>query len=404
MSRKAATFLIPLLVALTLILSAAFTDGTTPAFSATTETSDSFLGGDGGKISLDVRNVDLRDILSALAVNLGANIILLETKPVQIDFQMENITARQALELIVQGQGLAYLQNGNFIVVGEPGKLKGDFFNQMILVKFDLFYIPAQEISELLGELGIDQTNIMVDTNPRAIWIQGTAQSLQKVQQLIYAVDTEENQLSLDYKTLTTTHISPDRVVELLARVGIELKRYVELDNRLLVFDRELFPHWEPVQKLVQQLDGPAANEQKAFVYHLNNIVAGDAAARLNEFGFDEVKAITYNYDRLGKELLVICPPHLETRVRSALVSLDQTRQKIRVPVHTEKSENARTRVYAMRDLVSELSGVSLSDLHISRNLTGDSNNPEYVLWVEETPDKIQLVKDLIDEMKSSQG
>ena len=393
MSKKSAIFLITLLIALNLIL------GATPAFSTITATGGYLFGGDGGKISMDVRDADLRDILSALAVTMGVNIILLETKPEKIDFKVENITARQALELIVQQRGLAYLQNGNTIVVGEPGKLKDDFFNQMILVKFDLFYIPSHEISELLSELGIEQDNILVYTNPRAIWVQGTAQSLQKVQQLINAVDTQENRLSLDYKILATTHISTGRVVELLDQVGIELERYVELDNRLLVFDRELFPHWEPVQELVQQLDGPAANEHKAFVYHLKNIVAGDAAERLDEFGFSEVKGITYNYDRFSKELLVICPPNLEARVRSALVSLDQTRQKTKVPVLTESGEKARNRVHAMRDLLSELSGVSISDMHISRNLSGDRDNPKYVLWVEETPDKAQLIKDLIDEM-----
>lgn len=93
----------------------------------------------GEKISLDLRGVDLRDALSALAIKMNANIILLDPKPVKINFQADNITARQALELIIQSQGLTYLQNGQIIMVGPADKLKKDFFNQMILTRFNLF-------------------------------------------------------------------------------------------------------------------------------------------------------------------------------------------------------------------------------------------------------------------------
>ncbi|WP_051273678.1 secretin N-terminal domain-containing protein [Desulfotruncus alcoholivorax] len=374
----------------------------TPAWSATAGVSDSLFTGDGGVISLEVRDTDLRDILSALAVKLGVNIILTKSEPVRIDFKADNITARKALELIIESQKMAYLQNGNIIVVGDPGTLKSDFFNQMLLVKFDLYYITADKMKELIGQLGIDQTDITVDTNPNAIWVQGTAQTLQKVRELIYAVDEKENQLSLEHKTLTTYSITPDRLVELMAGAGVVFKRYVILDNRLLVFDRELFPRWEELQKLAQQLDVNSGQKNKAFIFQLKNIVAGDAKKRLDEFGFTDVKSEAYNYDRFGHELLVICPPYLETRVRTALVSLDQTREKTKVPLLT----GSYNQVNSMRSLLSELSGVSTSSFHISGNIadTIDSKNRIYVLWVEETPDKAQLIKDLINEIGVGSG
>ncbi|SFF92818.1 type IV pilus assembly protein PilQ [Desulfotomaculum arcticum] len=409
---KMLTYYIAVLVLTLLLCDTAIADGSSnavsedfadiPAWSATAGISDSIFTGDGGEISLEVRDADLRDVLSALAVKLGVNIILTNSEPVSIDFKVKNITARKALELIIENQKMAYLQNGNIILVGDPGTLKSDFFNQMLLVKFDLYYIQADKIKDLIGQLGVDQTNIMVDTNPNAIWVQGTAQTLQKVRELIYAVDEKENQLSLDYKALETYTIPPDRLVELMARAGVVFKRYVILDNRLLVFDRELFPRWEELQKLTQQLDVNAAQKNKAFVFQLKNIAAGDAKTRLDEFGFTDVQAEAYNYDRLGHELMVICPPYLETQVRAALVSLDQTREKTKVPLLTGSYDQ----VNSMRSLLSELSGVSASYLHISRNIadTTDSDNREYVLWVEETPDKAQLIKDLIEEIGGGSG
>ncbi len=352
------------------------------------------------RISLDFRGVDIRDVLSALAIKMGVDIIKVDAKPVEINFKANNITPLQAMELIIEGQGLTYLQNGQIILVGTPGTLKANYFDQMILTRFSLYYVPADKIKELIGTLGVEQVSVTVDTNQNLIWVQGTAQVLKKVRELIYAVDTEDSQLSLEYKTLTLTQIPTDRAVELLKNVGIELKRYVQLDNRLLVFDSELFSRWDKIEKLVKELDIPAAGIRKVFVYQLKNVTAGYAAERLSSFNFaDEVKTVTYNYEKFGKELLVICPPNLVTPVRSALVSLDTTRQKTKVPVLTTTGEKARQSLYAKINLLSELSGISSANFHVSNNLSGDNNNPEYVLWVEETPDNVQLVKDLIEEM-----
>ncbi|TYO95058.1 energy transducer TonB [Desulfallas thermosapovorans] len=357
------------------------------------------------RISVDFRGVDIRDVLSALAIKMGVDIILVDTEPVEINFSADNITLLQAMELIIGGQGLTYLQNGQIMVVGTPGVLQQNFFDQMILTRFSLYHVPAETIKELIGALGVEQVSITVDTNQRLIWVQGTAQVLKKVRELIYTVDTEDSRLSLDYKILTLHQIPTDRAVELLKSIGIELKRYVQLDNRLMVFDSELFPRWEEITTLVNDLDGQASVEQKVFVYQLKNITAGYAAKRLAQFHFgDEIKTITNNYEKFGRELLVLCPPYLETTVRSALVSLDATRQKTRIPVDTASGEGAYQSLNAKRSLLSELSGISLASFRISNNLSGDSKNPTYVLWVEETPDNVQLVKDLLGEMGGGSG
>ncbi|KAF1086575.1 Bacterial type II/III secretion system short domain protein [Sporotomaculum syntrophicum] len=371
-----------------------------PALAAADYPVDSAFAINNERISLDFRGVDIRDVLSALAIKMGVDIILVDAQPVEINFKANNITPLQAMELIIEEQGLTYLQNGQIMLVGSPGILQENFFDQMFITRFSLFYVPADKMKELIGSLGVEQVTVTVDTNQNLIWVQGTAQVLKKVRELIYAVDTGDSQLSLEYKTLTLTQIPTERVVELFKDVGIELKRYVQLDNRLLVFDSELFSRWEQIETLVKELDITAAGKRKVFVYQFKNITAGYAAERLSMFNFgDDVKTVTYNYEKFGKELLVICPPNMETAVRSALAGLDTTRQKTRVPVLTVTGTGAHESLNARRNLLSELSGISLANFHISNNLSGDKDKPEYVLWVEETPDNVQLVKDLIGEM-----
>ena len=403
----------------------------TPEFdlSAYATTSTGVSGVDGGPISMDVREADLRDVLSALAFKLGATIIMGNSKEEspKVTFAVQDVSARQALDLLVQGQGLAYIQKGTLIVVGTEENLKENFFNQMLLTQFNTYYITAATLQEMMDKLEIPLQGITLDSNPYVMWVQGTAQSLQKVRELVLAVDRAENLASptaLEYKTITTTQISTTRVLELLDKMGIKLSKYVELNNRLLVFDREVFPMWGDVEKLIAEMDTQESKKEIAFIYQLKNIVAEDAEKRLAQFDFGlsagsstlggadtgnadagssggsssaAIKTVTFNNPMFSREILIICPTHLENEVRSALGNLDLTRDKIKVPVLKETGKTAYASCSAKRDLLSTLSGISAGNMHISSNLTGDSDNPEYVLWVEATPDEIQLIRNLLN-------
>jgi len=353
----------------------------------------------GGVISVDFRQVDLRDALSALAVQMGKNIILLgDDEPEEISFKAKNLTAAEALELLIQKQELSYVQQDNTIVVGDPGALDANYYNQMILARFDTYYVPAEKIKMLINELAIPQKNIIVEENPHVVYVQGTVPALEKVSELINNVDTEENSLSVDFKTLQLYLISPERAVELLAKAGIELEKYVALDNKLLVFDREVFHRWEEIQKLAQNFDSLSAREEKVLTFKLNNVFAATAAKKLQEFKFgEEITPLTSDSSKFSKELLVICPPGLETRVRSAVVNIDREQEIIKVPILTMNSHQS---IHSRKLLLSELTGIPVSNLHTSRNISGDSDNPEYVLWVEETPDNVALLRDMLQEMK----
>ncbi|MTI81184.1 MAG: hypothetical protein FH758_09895 [Firmicutes bacterium] len=290
------------------------------------------------RITLNMQGVDMQDLLSALAIKMGVNIILLETEPLTVTFKADNVTPRQAMEIVIHTKGLTYIQNGDTIIVGQPNALHEEYFDEMFLTRFDTEHIEAEKLKNMIGELGIDSRikSIISDDHQNIIWVQGTPQALNKVQELIANVDIE-----------------------------------------------------------------PQTNyyENRTFIFKLKNIVAKDAQERLQNFDFGaEVKIMSFNNNEFGQEIMVTCPGYLENAVRNALLKLDAQRDKIKAPVMTITGENAHNRLNRIRLLLKELTDVSLSDMHISNNL-GTNDNRKYVLWVEESPDKIQLIKDLIGEI-----
>jgi type IV pilus assembly protein PilQ len=347
-----------------------------------------------GPISIDVRQADIRDVLSALAIKNGASIIF-AADPVAVSFRVENVAPGQALELLLQAEGLSYIREGNLIIVGKTETLQKDFFKQMILTRFNLLFIPADKLKPLIGELGIPLQSLTLEANPYAIWVQGTPQALSKMQELIQAVDRPESETSLEYRSLAVTQVTPLRMAALLNEVGLAPQRVVALNDRLLVFDRQLHARWPQVESLAKTLDTTQARENTVFVHQLRNISAADAASRLAAFGFEGVETQTFNYPEISREILVVCPPYMQAVVRSALADMDGTRLKIRVPVATTEGAHAHEAANAKRHLLSELSGVPVGSFHISRNLSGDTANPRYVLWVEESPEKIRQIEEL---------
>ena len=358
-------------------------------------------------VILDVRGADLRDVLSALAQKMGVSVIL-GAEPKQVTFQASDSDPKHLFEMVIKSCGLTYLQSGSVIAVDTPDNLRKNFFSQMPVASFDLFFVPADKFKSFLESLEAPVKVAVVDSNPHVVWVQGTAEALRKVGEIVNTVDIPDNQQALEYRALTPTQVTPVRAVEILKMMGVELNRYVVLEDKVLVFDRGMFAWWDELEKKFREIDTLGARKFVSFRYALQNISAKDAAERLKEFDFGEgvvVKVLPPNNAELAREVVVICPPAVRPAVQEALSNLDGLRSNIRVPIEVAEGKYAHQELVEKRLLLSELSGVSVGSMHISTDISGgrregDESKPRYVLWVETTPDKAQQLRELLNRMK----
>ena len=160
-------------------------------------------------ISLDMRDADLRDVISTIAYYLDSYAILLE-EPVRVNFQVKDMEPHKALGLLLQTLGLSYIQDGELLVIGQLSKLQNEFYSQMMLTRFNLKYISSDNLESQIQKLGIPIQIVTIDKNPKAIWVQGPPQSLTKVKEIINMLDKAENAtessklVSVKLKNITT--------------------------------------------------------------------------------------------------------------------------------------------------------------------------------------------------------
>lgn len=143
-------------------------------------------------ISLNVKDANLLDVLSLLAYKLDMNIIYLG-EPRLITLKTENLSVITTLQIVLQKEGYDYLTIGRNYIVGTREQLYGDFTNRMFLCRYDLFYVSASAMEGYITELGMPLQSLAVDTNQKALWMQGTPMTLGKARELINTLDVMEN-------------------------------------------------------------------------------------------------------------------------------------------------------------------------------------------------------------------
>ncbi|MGI6084350.1 MAG: hypothetical protein ACOYIF_02750 [Acetivibrionales bacterium] len=177
-------------------------------------------------ISINMKEADIRDALSAIAVHMNKSIIY-TGEPMQVTYHIEDVDARTALSYLLNSMSMDYIEDNNVLIVGKRETLTKEFYNKLSLTKFVLKHINSDEIKESLEELGIPVQAIIINTNKKVIWIKGLPEDLGTVNELISMIDREENVFgetgiySENLTPINMTYITPEEMNKVMGRLGL---------------------------------------------------------------------------------------------------------------------------------------------------------------------------------------
>ncbi len=167
----------------------------------------------------------------------------------------------------------------------------------------------------------------------------------------------------------------------------------------------------EMVDFLIAELDTPSNNPEDPafFIYTFTNMSAETALGRIDAFGgkkafdSDEVEFKEFSFSGLGKQLMVLCTKSEEADVRAFLAEIDTPGTTMIVVVDTNGGDiQARIRLIDRIPLISYISGVPENHFKVSGDIS-KSASPQYVMWVEDTPENIEKVKAAIANIDSGE-
>jgi hypothetical protein len=428
------------------------------------------------KISMDVRNADIRDVLSAIAITMGNNIIYIEA-PMMVDFSVQNVAPSDALSLLLRTYGMDYIKLDSTLIIGLPEKLTTNFANNLSLTKISLKYIQSDVLSVMIDSLGIDVKKIFLDTNRQTIWVQGLPTALAKVRELVNMLDRSENasaeQNTSNYllTSITLNYITAEQMNNVLQSMGLfrgiimdgnpktlwvyadkntlntinQIKEKIDVAANaesgtillkakkmnfltanevipiLMQLGIDVNPITFPRKSMTVWLNGSEAavnlassvidtfdikdhiNDNVFYVHKLVHITAKEAQSRLEQLNLAGVTTYTFAFPEFTKSLIVFCPSDYKLFVMSHLNNLDISGEKIKVPIDYSDVATGMSRLQQRRDLLANLTGVTTAAFTISTNVARDDGF-HYIMYLEETPDVIQRVKDMIKYIDSPLG
>ncbi len=140
-------------------------------------------------ISLNVRQMDIQDVLRLIAEKVNLNIIMGKEVIGAVTLRLKNVNLWQALGAILEVNGFAYREEAGIIQVIKLGETIEE--EKMLVTEvLGLKYAQAEEMKKASQHLLSPSGTVMVDVRSNALVITDSPGSIEKIGQLIAKLDT----------------------------------------------------------------------------------------------------------------------------------------------------------------------------------------------------------------------
>lgn len=179
------------------------------------------------RISMTVVEADIKDVLSAIALNAGYYIIMEEGKSETVTVTLQEMSALKAIDYVTRLVGMTFLKDGNTIYVGTADALNSTFVDKTVLTKIHLDYISAEGLQTQMSALGLSNVQIVSTNNKDEFYISGYPKELAKVSELIKLLDVSSNimagggMIASNFTPLELEYITADEFNGLLGNLGL---------------------------------------------------------------------------------------------------------------------------------------------------------------------------------------
>lgn len=185
-------------------------------------------------ISLNFQDISVRSVLQLLAEFAGKNIVVTDSVAGNITLHLENISWTQALNIILQSQGLAKKDIGSIILIDkaenlsarETQKLKEQLTTQALApihsALLQINYAKASDLASMLKDktnsLLSERGTLRVDMRTNTLWLHDTQKQINEIKLLISKLDVPVRQVLIEARIVD---MAKDCEQDLGVRFGI---------------------------------------------------------------------------------------------------------------------------------------------------------------------------------------
>ncbi len=171
----------------------------------------------GEPIDLNLKDADIKDVLSTFAEITGLNVAIDPGVAGSVNVDFAAVPWDQALDIILRQNNLTYVIEGNVMRIGRVERLAAETAATRKLeeeerlnvplttLSFPISYARAGDVAVLLKELASPRARILVDQRTNQLIISEIPQYLQTMQNLIVTVDVPTRQVTIEARIVESS-------------------------------------------------------------------------------------------------------------------------------------------------------------------------------------------------------
>ena len=155
-------------------------------------------------INLNFLDTDIRDTLSALAMDQEINIATAKEVSGKISIHLFQVTLEQALHAITQAGGFGFYKHGDIYYVYKPKQARDPQIDRLQIRIFKLRYAEVAKVQEILSSIPGIKT-LKFHEASKTILVEDTPENIKKIETIINYWDTVPKQVMIEAKILEIT-------------------------------------------------------------------------------------------------------------------------------------------------------------------------------------------------------
>jgi type II secretory pathway component GspD/PulD (secretin) len=157
---------------------------------------------DNDLINVNLLDVDIREALSALAMDREINIATGKGVSGKISLHLYQVTLNDALDAITLAGGFSYRKRGNLYYVYKPREMRDPQSERLQMRIFRLEYAELDKIHEILDSIPGTRL-IKIHEASRTVIVEDTPENIAKIETIIKYWDTMPKQVMIEAKILS---------------------------------------------------------------------------------------------------------------------------------------------------------------------------------------------------------
>ncbi len=147
----------------------------------------------GPAVSIELRDVELKDVLRAIGQEHRINIIVDESATGKVTVSLRNVPLWDAIESILKGKGFTYIKEDNIVRV-----IKASEDEELVTHTVTVSYANPKDVEGVIKKIMSKKGEIASDSRSNTIIIKDLPANIPKVEALIRTLDTVPPQVMID--------------------------------------------------------------------------------------------------------------------------------------------------------------------------------------------------------------